>query len=402
GGVCIEDAATRNTVLRGNRIGSDASGLDAIPNADYGAGLVNAPFNTIGSSTNAQERNVISGNAGEGIEITGSNSYGNLVAGNYIGLDASGTSMLGNVGAGIYISQSSTNQIGGLGTGAVNRIAYNIGSGIQVESGVANLLLNNAVYRNGVLGIDLGLGTPTLNDVGDPDLGPNRYQNYPDLVSVSNNGSQIRIEWTLDSIPGETFMIEFYGSTGPDPTTYGEGEYSLGRLGPFSMPPSDILRGTNLLSTPQPPPNFITALASHATLLDTSEFSRRMLLDSDHDGMGDGFETLYFGGYTNGQPGGDADFDGFSNLSEFRADTNPQDINSFLCLNKIETARPNLVLAAPCSRERTYQVQVCTNLHKHPPEWITRSATFAYSGDDGRFTMQTTNAAVCRIAADLP
>lgn len=402
GGVSIEGLTTRNTILRGNRIGTDISGMTAISNRYSGIGLADSPMNTIGSATNSDERNVISGNAGQGIDIAFSNSFGNLIAGNYVGTDASGTHRLPNVGAGIWIHQASTNTVGGTGTGAVNRIAYNVGSGIQVESGDGNRLLNNSIYRNDVLGIDLGLGTVTPNDPGDSDTGANRLQNYPVLVSASNNGSQIRVVWTLDSVPGDNFILEFYGSTGPDRSSYGEGEYALGSIGPLTTPLTGLLGGTNWLTTPSPPPNFVTALATHATRLDTSEFSQRIMLDSDNDGLPDGYETVYFGGYTNGQPNAHADSDGVSNIDEFTADTDPLDSNAFPRVKSISVPGNTFVLTAPCSAERTYQVQVCTNLLATPPLWPVCSVSFVSSGDEGRFTGSRTNAAYYRITIALP
>ncbi len=52
------------------------------------------PNNTIGGAI-AGAGNVISGNNGPGIEITGEASTGNVVAGNYIGTNAAGTASAG-------------------------------------------------------------------------------------------------------------------------------------------------------------------------------------------------------------------------------------------------------------------------------------------------------------------
>ncbi len=267
----------------------------------------------------------------------------------------------------------------------------------------AHLLFNNSIYRNGVLGIDLGLGTPTMNDPGDPDLGANRQQNFPVLIAVSNNGSNIRVVWTLDSVPTNPFVLEFYGSTGPDPTTYGEGEYSLGWVGPVTTQPTGLLGGTNLFPTPNPPPNFITALASHFTLRDTSEFSLRILLDSDSDGMGDGYEAVHFGGYTNGQPGADADFDTVSNLDEFRADTNPQDSNSFFRVKGVAVSGNNFILTTPYSPERSYQVQACRNLVTNLTPWAPRSAVLTHTVDEATMRgTRGTNIEAYRAISLLP
>ena len=79
----------RTTRLRGNFIGTDASGADLGNNIGVVALGAN---NTIGGTTPAA-RNIISSNDGFGVQIAGT---GNKVQGNYIGTDASGTLDLGN------------------------------------------------------------------------------------------------------------------------------------------------------------------------------------------------------------------------------------------------------------------------------------------------------------------
>src|SRR5436309_1442880 len=69
--------------VQGNIIGLDASGTTVLPNTVSGV-EVNNHFNTIGG-TNALARNIISGNAQNGILISGGSS--NQVLANYIGTD---------------------------------------------------------------------------------------------------------------------------------------------------------------------------------------------------------------------------------------------------------------------------------------------------------------------------
>ena len=400
-GIMFPARCGTNNVIQGNRIGTDESGTTAVPNGSDGIDIEGATYTVVGS-TNGSGRNVISGNVRTGIQMYSTNTHHNLVIGNYIGLDVTGTNELPNTSSGIYFYESSSNQVGGVMSGAVNRIAYNGGDGIQLGSGDGNLLVNNSIYRNGVLGIDLGYGTPTANDVGDSDGGPNRQQNFPVLISVSNEGPQIRVVWTLDSVPSQPFIIEFYGSTGPGRLTRGDGEYSLGSVGPLVMPPVGLLGGTNVFPTPDPPPNFISALAHHADLQDTSEFSQRVMLDSDNDGMADGYEAIYFGGYTGGAPDGQADGDGVLNIEEFWWDTNPIDYGSFPCVKSIGSSGNFVQLTAKCSRDRSYQLFVCTNLNAVPQLWVGRPELLTYEGEDGRYSIPITNRANFRIRASVP
>lgn len=99
--------ATGNTVL-GNYIGTNATGTAAIPNFSNGVVIAGgATANTIGGTT-ASARNVISGNTSHGIFIS---SNQNVVRGNYIGTDATGAVALGNGANGVMISGGNNNQV---------------------------------------------------------------------------------------------------------------------------------------------------------------------------------------------------------------------------------------------------------------------------------------------------
>ena len=56
--------------------------------------------NLIGGAT-AAARNIISGNAGDGVFVSGASAQGNVISGNYVGVDATGTRALGNGRSGV-------------------------------------------------------------------------------------------------------------------------------------------------------------------------------------------------------------------------------------------------------------------------------------------------------------
>jgi parallel beta-helix repeat protein len=217
--------------VRGNFLGTDASGTLDFGNANLGVTIVGASGNTVGGTT-PEARNLISGNASSGIYLGGS---GNKVEGNLIGTQKNGTSALGNSG-GMAIS-GNNNVVGGTGS-AANIIAHNGLDGVYVFDGTGNRILSNSIYSNGELGIDLkgGMEDPppvvgiTLNDLKDPDTGPNGLQNYPWLDEAKDNpNGTTTITGTLNSRPEKKFTIQFFASGIGDPEGFGEGQTFVGQ-----------------------------------------------------------------------------------------------------------------------------------------------------------------------------
>src|SRR5262249_29422244 len=142
--------------------------------------------NTIGG-TSAGARNVISGNALDGIVISDSGTTGNVVQGNYIGTDITGAVALANANDGVLIQAgASNNSIGGgplhsSPASSGNAIKFNKGTGVAVldTASTGNSIRGNSISANAALGIDLNGDGVTFNDLQDPDTGPNTLQNFP-------------------------------------------------------------------------------------------------------------------------------------------------------------------------------------------------------------------------------
>jgi titin len=151
----------------GNYIGTDVTGTKAVPNTLAGV-RVQACSNLIGGVM-AGSGNVISGNGQEGIWLVGTNGnvIGNVVQGNLIGLDATGAGGLGNVNAGIGVSGAAKNQIGGTNAAARNVISANGNS----SSGLGGVFFVGAgTTGNQLLGNYIGAdssGTMALGNVND-------------------------------------------------------------------------------------------------------------------------------------------------------------------------------------------------------------------------------------------
>ena len=101
-GVQITATGTSGNVVEGNFIGTDIAGTVAIANATGVELDTGTSGNTIGGTV-AGGRNVIAGNAADGVDLVGTGTTGNVVEGNFIGTDAAGSAALGNAGDGVDV-----------------------------------------------------------------------------------------------------------------------------------------------------------------------------------------------------------------------------------------------------------------------------------------------------------
>lgn len=144
-GIYISGTNTAGNTVLGNFIGTSASGKTSIANADGGV-RIDAPGNIIGGKS-AESRNVISGNTRNGVYIFGSIAASNIVSGNFVGVDADGTNALGNSAAGIGITNAPFNTIGGTNAGERNIVSGNADSGVSIggSNATGNRLLGNFI-----------------------------------------------------------------------------------------------------------------------------------------------------------------------------------------------------------------------------------------------------------------
>ncbi|MBS0508603.1 MAG: right-handed parallel beta-helix repeat-containing protein, partial [Proteobacteria bacterium] len=292
-GVHVSQTTAIGNAVRGNFIGTDASGTVATTQplavgirvandaagttvggvgagdgnviATYGAGSVGIQVilagsnnmvqgNRVGVSAAAGKLNsqhergiqlqsqdttvIVSGNwvAGGtyGIAISGSSNH--VVKGNRIGTDMAGTADWGAGSSGISV-HGNNNLIGGPNGGDDNIVAFSNasggGAGISViGTGTGNTLLCNSIYgtKGTGLGIDLGNDGVTPNDPGDADTGPNNLQNFPVLHSAITDGFQLSLQGALNSKANSYYRIDFFASPTGNASGYGEGKKYLGAV----------------------------------------------------------------------------------------------------------------------------------------------------------------------------
>jgi len=263
-GIEVADNGTMYNNIIGNYIGTNVNGDAAIPNYN-GIGIATLP------SKNNIENNVVSGNQYIGI-ILYEHSDSNTVYGNKVGLAADGITALGNGGAGVVIDINSRyNKIGESGNG--NIIAYNDTAGIVVadDSSKYNTFSANVVYGNSLMGIDLYPFGVNNNDAGDTDSGCNDLMNFPDITeAIYDGGSAItHIHGTMDNnVNGgpSNIIIELFKSDNANMFNHGDATEYLGYTTPDGS-------GNWGFTTPNlSPSDYVTATATD-TLGNTSEFS---------------------------------------------------------------------------------------------------------------------------------
>ena len=144
-GIELFNGSTLNTIVS-NRIGTDVTGLVALPNVRNGIlALSGSNANTIGGVT-ALARNVIAGNLSDGIELSGVGTNANVVIGNYLGTAADGNTAIGNGNDGVYVlSGAADNVIGGTTPGSGNLISGNAFDGVEING---NTTTNNRITGN--------------------------------------------------------------------------------------------------------------------------------------------------------------------------------------------------------------------------------------------------------------
>ena len=172
-GVYLDGSGTSGNLVQGNYIGTDSNGSLAIPNAGDGVTVNGAPANTIGG-TSAGVGNLISGNSQGGVSLNGAGAANNLVQGNYIGTDVSGRLALGNTFSGITISGGNSNLIGGTTAAARNIVSANKLSGVFITANsVGNLVQGNfiGVDVTGTNALGNGVDGVSINSAGSNTVG---------------------------------------------------------------------------------------------------------------------------------------------------------------------------------------------------------------------------------------
>ena len=174
-------ASANNNVIAGNKIGTDSGGTTTAGFGNHNGAIsifgtfdvVGTRFpvtgNRIGTNNDGQgdsaEANVIGGTtSGQGIQLFVADS--SIVAGNFIGTDATGTLDFGDSNYGVLVS-GTANTIGGLAMTQRNVVRFNGSGGVSLQRGgvgnaggnwvdptTGNTVRNNSISNNGSSGVN--------------------------------------------------------------------------------------------------------------------------------------------------------------------------------------------------------------------------------------------------------
>ncbi|MDW3179674.1 MAG: right-handed parallel beta-helix repeat-containing protein [Acidimicrobiia bacterium] len=210
-GVYVGSGSMVDTVVVGNTIGVSVDESIELPNE-------------IGVEVGWSERtivrdNVIGSATSHGVLLSSADNA--VVAGNTIGTDAAGSAAWTIGGHGVLLENTSElNMIGGTLTADANTITNAALSGVAVPAtaGSNNSILRNEIAANTGLGIDLDVDGVTPNSSVDG------WLDYPDITSVVSSGGTLTTEFDLD-VPAGAYRIEFFNNlSGADASGFGEGE----------------------------------------------------------------------------------------------------------------------------------------------------------------------------------
>ena len=201
-GIRIEGSSTN--VIAGNFIGTNLAGTAAGP-GNGAAGIAIGGNSTAATDDNiiggtvAADRNVISGNLDDGIQMQGGTggAANNIIQGNYIGTDVTGTVAIPNANQGFAVfaaagGTNTTNTVGGTAALAGNVISGNGGFGVAISSGgtTGTLVQGNKIgtrtegtgVPNGGTGVRFDAGTSN-NTVGGTAVGAGN------VIAFNNSGN---------------------------------------------------------------------------------------------------------------------------------------------------------------------------------------------------------------------
>ncbi len=222
-GMTLQDATT-STLVQGNTFGTNAGESAYLPNRLGDIVIYDSTYLTIGGSSTSYGNVLMDGIYGTSINHPISRLE---IKANWIGTSRTGLSRI-NPYASIGIELKDVTNQSVISSNKITNFTKGIViSNKDTSSNIA--ILNNSIYGNYLLGIDLNKDGVTPNDpVPDADLGPNGLQNFPVIsdVEVTSYGDakQVMFDLTIGAAPNTTYRLQVFSSPFCGKSGYGEGK----------------------------------------------------------------------------------------------------------------------------------------------------------------------------------
>ena len=178
-GVAIQGMSTDQNQVSGNYIGLDVTGTYSVSNGGNGVSIYDgAQYNLVGDSSGA-EHNIISGNVGDGVHITGAGTDFNVVADNFVGLSRYGGGTIGgdavNTNGVVIAGGARENLVGGMSPASRNLVSSNKKAGVLIsDPGTSgNRIMGNfiGVSVYGISSVENGSGVLIQNGASENVVG---------------------------------------------------------------------------------------------------------------------------------------------------------------------------------------------------------------------------------------
>lgn len=216
-GIVVNSTAIAD--IRGNYIGTDKTGTVAKPNVQGISVGLSESGNKIGGDANltpntqcSGDCNLISGNSGAGVRITGSgpgNDAGSIdIQGNFIGINRTGSLALPNE-TGIEVTYADGVIIGGNSTAARNIISGNTTSGLIVNAdyNTPGQSVKDLIIRNNYIGTN----SAGSSNIGNGVYGIKMNEYMPDASItgnvISSNDDGISTSFDYEEVPTDSLSI---------------------------------------------------------------------------------------------------------------------------------------------------------------------------------------------------
>lgn len=218
-GIEVKGATAANTFIFHNLIGVNGLGTAALGNTFNGVRISSAPKTFVGGG-DVPTSNVISGNGFDGVSVSGPESKGTIIAGNFIGTDDGGTAALGNTLDGVHLDGTNGVLVGGLGVGDGNVISGNGNGVVILNDAVDNSVFGNFIGTNATglakiantgSGVMLSDGALS-NDIGSDKAGARN-------IISGNTGNGVLItdgDTSLNQIAGNRIGLNAAGAALPN------------------------------------------------------------------------------------------------------------------------------------------------------------------------------------------